>query len=1682
MKIKILVLLLILVLSVLCSCGHSHKFSSTYSTDENGHWHACKCGEKADLGEHIFDEGTVTVFPTTEREGVKTYTCSVCQYKKNETIEKLSPDHTHTFNTLKYDTTNHWYECICGEKNDVAVHSWDDGKITVHPGIDSVGEKLYTCTVCRFEKTEQLDQLDPDHTHSFVINGSDEVDHWLECICGKKEQSSAHTWNGGVVTIPATELETGVTTYECTECGRKATKNIPSEVDNGLSFLQSTHYRISNKLSKTPLTVEAEICVDPSVTGRVGAVFGNYYGIRQDWLFEIYENGVPRFYYTDASGNIRDYKFNNVDVRTGEFVHIALTFDFENETIAIYMDGEIKEIITCEADFAQDITRYQFVLGGDNRSNNGIYFRGQIRSLSAYSDVRTAEEIAHSAEHGTNLYADDLIVSYLLNKNNAGNEIKDLSGNGYDIPKEWIDSHEPALDYAYSFAVVGDTQWLSKYTPEKMEGIYDWIIENKDDRKIAHVFGLGDITEDWNTAGKEAEWIRAQQYIYKLNGVVPYSLVRGNHDESKYFNKYFATDAYISQFGGEFMVDGDIRNSYKLVTIGSTDYLFMTLDFGASDEMLEWANSVVLAHPNHRVIVTTHAYHGFDGGHLNYDNVMSSGNITSGSDVDTSVGNNNRGYNNGQQIWEKFVSLHPNIFLVMSGHTPMEDVFVLESEGVHGNTVTQMLIDPQWMDPQKGGVGMVCMLYFSEDGKQMEVEWICTDTDKYYKEQNQFTLDLSDSFNAPGHKFVDSYDGTQHYKACECGYTYDNAPHSFDGGKLNSEGFMEYTCYCGYVRVASATDDPVAKELQQLLGYYYNDGVYYMATDSDVFYNGGRFWTDDASDFELTSEYLTLNDLILGKYGDVKLDLGWNCYNGVYSSSNNSTVKGVEMLVMSLKSIDDCSGRVTGVSVEKDGATAIIKLYEGDSVYAEAIFGKYVTTTLVTHAGETFDVIYTKADSDGMCEITTPSFNGLVAEYDRIIVDTRHSELERTVYYSEISDAWDGKTVSTGLKGSGTKDDPFLVECGADLAYIAEVVNNSAAAAPNFSGKYFVMTQSIDLGGHNLHIGSFTGWAERKGFYGFFDGNHFTVRGLDSKYSLFGTIETGHLINLSVYGRLNGTSTIGGIVGYVASGGVLENLTSYVTVNGTNTIGGIVGNAENNASSVINCVNYGKVTGSSWIIGGIAGSGGHDVIGCINFGDVTSTADDVVGGIIGSTKNTGIIENCYNYGTISARGKTGGIVGMTNKNIRNCVNYGDVTGVWSHGGIVGYIKEGNVTISDCINHGDVIGSSTGNGGILGLSEAASVVAIDNCINNGRVEASWGAGGIVGDTHGVVSNCVNNGYISAKGEIGGIVGKSHGNVTGCTNFGDVVGAQAIVGGIVGNLHVSTHYVSIIATNQQKGSVTGPDAHQIIGKAEGVVDEQITVNENIIGINHRGWYMAPENTLSAYRESKNQGFKYVECDVQFTKDGIPVLLHDDTIDRTSNGSGALSSFTYEQLLQYDFSYDDNDTVNDFSAYRGEKIPTFAEFIALCKELELHPYIEIKGSITEAEAQSLVKIVSDADMLDNVSWLSFSGDALAKIAAIDKGARIVWVMTDTNAAKIEANNLPFAKENLMTGENVVVFDLWHSLAKQDVCDLLKANGILLEVWTVNDASTILKLNPYVTGVSSDMYDASQLAKSAE
>ncbi|MCX7838407.1 MAG: glycerophosphodiester phosphodiesterase family protein, partial [Anaerolineae bacterium] len=89
-------------------------------------------------------------------------------------------------------------------------------------------------------------------------------------------------------------------------------------------------------------------------------------------------------------------------------------------------------------------------------------------------------------------------------------------------------------------------------------------------------------------------------------------------------------------------------------------------------------------------------------------------------------------------------------------------------------------------------------------------------------------------------------------------------------------------------------------------------------------------------------------------------------------------------------------------------------------------------------------------------------------------------------------------------------------------------------------------------------------------------------------------------------------------------------------------------------------------------------------------------------------------------------------------------------------------------------------------------------------------------------------------------------------------------------------------------------------------------------------HRGASAyAPENTLAAFNLAFELGADGIELDVSLTRDGIPVVIHDDTVDRTTNGHGAVNQFTLAELQQLDAS-------NRMEKYRGEKIPTLEEVL--------------------------------------------------------------------------------------------------------------------------------------------------------
>ncbi|MGB0843757.1 MAG: glycerophosphodiester phosphodiesterase family protein, partial [Alphaproteobacteria bacterium] len=107
-----------------------------------------------------------------------------------------------------------------------------------------------------------------------------------------------------------------------------------------------------------------------------------------------------------------------------------------------------------------------------------------------------------------------------------------------------------------------------------------------------------------------------------------------------------------------------------------------------------------------------------------------------------------------------------------------------------------------------------------------------------------------------------------------------------------------------------------------------------------------------------------------------------------------------------------------------------------------------------------------------------------------------------------------------------------------------------------------------------------------------------------------------------------------------------------------------------------------------------------------------------------------------------------------------------------------------------------------------------------------------------------------------------------------------------------------------------------------------------------VGHRGvTETGPENTLAGIARAAEEGATWVEFDVQLSGDEIPLVIHDDTLERTTNGTGRMIDQKADALTKLDAG-------SWFDAqYTGQKIPTFLEVLALCDDLNLGMNIEIK-----------------------------------------------------------------------------------------------------------------------------------------
>ena len=374
---------------------------------------------------------------------------------------------------------------------------------------------------------------------------------------------------------------------------------------------------------------------------------------------------------------------------------------------------------------------------------------------------------------------------------------------------------------------------------------------------------------------------------------------------------------------------------------------------------------------------------------------------------------------------------------------------------------------------------------------------------------------------------------------------------------------------------------------------------------------------------------------------------------------------------------------------------------------------------------------------------------------------------------AEVS-VWDG-SASEYLKGSGTKDDPYLIQSAADLKYFANTTNTTEYGA-KYAGKYIVQTVDIDL---NNITWTPISWKAENSFCGVYDGQGHTISNMKIDQNLaggpclalFGYIGRGHgditlaadcgVANLNVTGTITAKQVrVAGLVGQVNADAYVNNTYKVYITNVTcdvditvsdyasNSIwGGVAGYVAN--ATFENVVNNGNITATNCQVyiptGGIAGRAEHvTMIGCVNNGDITvstNKADNTlrVGGIVGQIykKNANQVQtfiNCVNNGDVSGTLTTanqssyvGGIVGGIYINFTS--TWGNTTTAW---------RDYKTTFAGCVNTGTITSSRLDSNG-------------QN--NAGGILASCYPGGGKDQNHGGFKfyNCVNTGVVQALNE-------------------------------------------------------------------------------------------------------------------------------------------------------------------------------------------------------------------------------------------------------------------------------------------------------------------------------------------
>jgi len=307
---------------------------------------------------------------------------------------------------------------------------------------------------------------------------------------------------------------------------------------------------------------------------------------------------------------------------------------------------------------------------------------------------------------------------------------------------------EPPLpgEGGFTFAVLPDTQNYSQRFPELFTAQTEWIVSQRNSRRIAGVFHLGDITN----RNMAEEWENARRSMKVLDDArLPYCMVPGNHDygangqaadRSTLLNDHFpvATQAQRPGWGGVYDKEPDrVDNNFQFMEAGGRRFLILGLEFGPRRDVVRWANEVAGDHRDHEIILLTHVFVYHDDTRYDWRKYRDKQSWNPhGYGVARNFGDD---VHDGEELWQSLVSRHRNFVLAMNGHV-LGDGLGRLTTAAHGREISQQLVNFQ-MRPN-GGDGWLRLVEMRPDGTALAFDYSPTRKQRNESPQNQFTFDV----------------------------------------------------------------------------------------------------------------------------------------------------------------------------------------------------------------------------------------------------------------------------------------------------------------------------------------------------------------------------------------------------------------------------------------------------------------------------------------------------------------------------------------------------------------------------------------------------------------------------------------------------------------------------------------------------------------------------------------------------------------------------------------------------------------------------------------------------------------------------------------------------------------------------------------------------------------------------